>query len=218
MFTLWVFYCIFGHSESSVGSFLLTPWFNIEPWRTLSFLKTWMDLPFGMIRFEGLNFIYLSVATVYNHRTSDSLWQIELLGFSIDMLMCSFCNVKQELLYDKEKLLENGDRWETEIAENLRSESLYRWLFTCWWHIFLCWPIACSPWINGILQLLKGNLTGGFLAHCNIFSKVMSPVAGSVLLAMVLQQYLLSCSEWFRFQPVEMKSPGLLMNLKLYSL
>lgn len=33
---------------------------------------------------------------------------------------------KQELLYDKEKLLENGDRWETEIAENLRSESLYR--------------------------------------------------------------------------------------------
>ncbi|GMP37922.1 hypothetical protein CsSME_00009391 [Camellia sinensis var. sinensis] len=26
----------------------------------------------------------------------------------------------------KEKLLENGDRWETEIAENLRSESLYR--------------------------------------------------------------------------------------------
>ena len=32
----------------------------------------------------------------------------------------------QELLYDKEKLLENGDRWETEIAENLRSESLYR--------------------------------------------------------------------------------------------
>lgn len=32
----------------------------------------------------------------------------------------------QELLYDKEKLLENGDRWETEIAENLRSESIYR--------------------------------------------------------------------------------------------
>ncbi|MBA0743076.1 hypothetical protein Gogos_005796 [Gossypium gossypioides] len=32
----------------------------------------------------------------------------------------------EELLYDKGKLLENGDRWETEIAENLRSESLYR--------------------------------------------------------------------------------------------
>ena len=32
----------------------------------------------------------------------------------------------QELLYDKQKLLENGDRWETEIAANLRSEALYR--------------------------------------------------------------------------------------------
>lgn len=37
-----------------------------------------------------------------------------------------FLLLLQELLYDKEKLLENGDRWETEIAENLRSESLYR--------------------------------------------------------------------------------------------
>ena len=32
----------------------------------------------------------------------------------------------QELLYDKEKLLSNGDRWETEIAANLQSERLYR--------------------------------------------------------------------------------------------
>ena len=32
----------------------------------------------------------------------------------------------QELLYDKQKLLDNGDRWETEIAANLRSEALYR--------------------------------------------------------------------------------------------
>lgn len=32
----------------------------------------------------------------------------------------------QELLYDKQKLLENGDKWETEIATNLRTESLYR--------------------------------------------------------------------------------------------
>lgn len=37
----------------------------------------------------------------------------------------------QELLYDKEKLLENGDRWETEIAENLKSEALYRWFPPC---------------------------------------------------------------------------------------
>ena len=36
------------------------------------------------------------------------------------------CLRVQELLYDKEKLLDNGDRWETELAANLRSESLYR--------------------------------------------------------------------------------------------
>ena len=32
----------------------------------------------------------------------------------------------EELLYDKEKLLNNGDRWETEIAKNLESEKYYR--------------------------------------------------------------------------------------------
>lgn len=35
-------------------------------------------------------------------------------------------NSVQELLYDKQKLLANGDRWEVEIANNLRSESQYR--------------------------------------------------------------------------------------------
>ncbi|RVW16873.1 NADH dehydrogenase [ubiquinone] iron-sulfur protein 8, mitochondrial [Vitis vinifera] len=68
--------------------------------------------------------------------------------YDIDMTKCIYCGFCQEacpvdaivegpnfefttetheeLLYDKEKLLENGDRWETEIAENLRAESLYR--------------------------------------------------------------------------------------------
>ncbi len=32
----------------------------------------------------------------------------------------------QELLYDKQKLLENGNRWETEIAATLKSEAMYR--------------------------------------------------------------------------------------------
>jgi formate hydrogenlyase subunit 6/NADH:ubiquinone oxidoreductase subunit I len=31
-----------------------------------------------------------------------------------------------ELMYNKEKLLQNGDRWESEIALNLASEVLYR--------------------------------------------------------------------------------------------
>ena len=32
----------------------------------------------------------------------------------------------EELLYNKEKLLENGDRWEVEIASNLQTDYLYR--------------------------------------------------------------------------------------------
>ncbi|PWA69770.1 NADH dehydrogenase [Artemisia annua] len=52
-----------------------------------------------------------------------------MAGYDIDMTKCIYCGFCQEacpeLLYDKQKLLENGDRWETEIAENLRSESLY---------------------------------------------------------------------------------------------
>lgn len=53
-----------------------------------------MDLLFGMVCMEGLNFIYLSLATVYVHITSDSLWQIELSGFIIDKLMCSLLQCK----------------------------------------------------------------------------------------------------------------------------
>lgn len=32
----------------------------------------------------------------------------------------------EELLYNKEKLLNNGDRWETEIAANIKADYLYR--------------------------------------------------------------------------------------------
>ena len=32
----------------------------------------------------------------------------------------------EELLYNKEKLLENGDKWEKEIAMNLQADHLYR--------------------------------------------------------------------------------------------
>lgn len=32
----------------------------------------------------------------------------------------------EELLYDKERLLANGDKWEVSIARNLATEHLYR--------------------------------------------------------------------------------------------
>ncbi len=38
----------------------------------------------------------------------------------------AFADTIQELLYDKEKLLANGDKWEVEIAANLKSEAQYR--------------------------------------------------------------------------------------------
>lgn len=68
--------------------------------------------------------------------------------YDIDMTKCIFCGFCQEacpvdaivegpnfefatetheeLLYDKEKLLSNGDKWEVAIARNLAAEHLYR--------------------------------------------------------------------------------------------
>ena len=68
--------------------------------------------------------------------------------YDIDMTKCIYCGLCQEacpvdaivegpnfefatetheeLLYDKEKLLSNGDKWERQIAKNLLNEHLYR--------------------------------------------------------------------------------------------
>jgi NADH-quinone oxidoreductase subunit I len=68
--------------------------------------------------------------------------------YDIDMTKCIYCGLCQEacpvdaivegpnfefaaetheeLLYNKQKLLENGDRWESEIAANLRADAPYR--------------------------------------------------------------------------------------------
>ena len=68
--------------------------------------------------------------------------------YDIDMVKCIYCGLCQEacpvdaiveapniesatetpeeLLYDKEKLLANGDRWEREIAKNLELDAPYR--------------------------------------------------------------------------------------------
>ena len=68
--------------------------------------------------------------------------------YDIDMSKCIYCGLcqescpvdaivegpnfefatetREELMYNKEKLLENGDRWEQEIAQNLKLDSRYK--------------------------------------------------------------------------------------------
>jgi NADH-quinone oxidoreductase subunit I len=68
--------------------------------------------------------------------------------YDIDMTKCIYCGfcqeacpvdaivegpnfefateTREELMYDKAKLLDNGDRWETEIAQNLELDAPYR--------------------------------------------------------------------------------------------
>lgn len=68
--------------------------------------------------------------------------------YDIDMTKCIYCGycqeacpvdaivqgpnfefsteTREELFYDKEKLLDNGDRWEHQIADNIRADAEYR--------------------------------------------------------------------------------------------
>ena len=68
--------------------------------------------------------------------------------YDIDMIKCIYCGLceescpvdaivhgpnfefgtetREELYYNKQKLLENGDRWETALAENIKADSPFR--------------------------------------------------------------------------------------------
>jgi len=86
--------------------------------------------------------------------------------YDIDMTKCIYCGfcqeacpvdaivegpnfefsteTHQELLYNKEKLLENGDRWEAEIAGNIEADYLYRWS--------ICWFCPCNLIVSFLMS------------------------------------------------------------------
>ena len=51
---------------------------------------------------------------------------LEIVKLLDDVLGVLAAETREELYYDKERLLENGDRWEREIAKNLELDAPYR--------------------------------------------------------------------------------------------
>ena len=41
-------------------------------------------------------------------------------------IACKLCETREELYYNKKKLLDNGDRWETVLAKNIKLDRPYR--------------------------------------------------------------------------------------------
>ena len=84
--------------------------------------------------------------TIENEERSDG--SRKTIRYDIDMLKCIYCGLceescpvdaivqgpnfefstetREELYYNKEKLLENGDRWESVLAENIKLDKPYR--------------------------------------------------------------------------------------------
>ena len=84
--------------------------------------------------------------TIENEERSDG--SRKTTRYDIDMLKCIYCGLceescpvdaivqgpnfefstetREELYYNKEKLLENGDRWESVLAENIKLDKPYR--------------------------------------------------------------------------------------------
>lgn len=58
--------------------------------------------------------------SIYNYRCIFGFYSIQGPNFEFST------ETHEELLYNKEKLLNNGDRWEAEIAANIHADYLYR--------------------------------------------------------------------------------------------
>ena len=70
---------------------------------------------------EGPNFEY---STETHQVRSIFLWKVSYIVANV--LPVFFFFSIQELLYNKEKLLTNGDKWESALSKNIESEFMYR--------------------------------------------------------------------------------------------
>ena len=93
----------------------------------------------------GAEFLGMILLIVYVERSDGSR---KTTRYDIDMLKCIYCGLcqescpvdaivqgpnfefatetREELYYNKEKLLENGDRWESVLAKNIKLDKPYR--------------------------------------------------------------------------------------------
>lgn len=74
--------------------------------------------------------VFLFVHTVFRFHRADSFCRASYVS-PVDAIVegpnYEFATeTHEELIYDKEKLLSNGDKWEIAIAKNLASEHVYR--------------------------------------------------------------------------------------------
>ena len=91
-------------------------------------------------------FVRLKQSTIKAEKRDDG--SRKTTQYDIDMTKCIFCGLcqeacpvdaivegpnfeyatetREELLYNKEKLLDNGDRWEEALSKNIETDSTYR--------------------------------------------------------------------------------------------
>ena len=75
-----------------------------------------------MSSFAEINFLGYSPLSLSLPPSIPSFWTPQGPNFEFST------ETHQELLYNKEKLLSNGDKWEKEIAANIEADFLYRWV------------------------------------------------------------------------------------------
>ena len=126
--------------------------------------------------------------------------------YDIDMVKCIYCGfcqeacpvdaivegpnfefateTREELIYDKDKLLANGDRWEIEIAKNIELDAPYLFMQ----------PVSLS------INIAKGVLIEPVILPARIFlGSGISPLNLAAALASVIYK---SCAPWYNFPAI----------------